>query len=259
MIDIEIHNDLKKKYNPEGSKLRDHQMKTLEILNLVKKICDQYKIPFWLEGGTLLGAVRHGGFIPWDDDLDIAIMSNDYKKLLTVLEGTLVYPMVLQTCKTDKSFTLSYAKIRNEKYSIAEKSGVDMHWHFKGIYIDIFPMDYGSIRFNQIGERIIGYSRPSKKWNRDINKLKYFYGRLCVKPMIKILRAIRYFTPKNYITYDLCGGWPLHVNKNDIFPLKKIIFEGQEMYAPNNTHKYLEQLYGDYMKIPSEKDRQVHL
>ena len=72
------------RFNPEGSVLRLHQMKMLRILEFVDRVCRKHGIRYWLSSGTLLGAVRHGGFIPWDDDLDIEMLYRDYKRLMEV-------------------------------------------------------------------------------------------------------------------------------------------------------------------------------
>ena len=77
---MEGQEELHKKYNPDGSDLRRMQMRMLDMLKEVDRICKKYDIPYWLSGGTLLGSVRHGGFIPWDDDLDIELMEDDFQR-----------------------------------------------------------------------------------------------------------------------------------------------------------------------------------
>ena len=81
--------ELRKRFNPEGSLLRRQQMRMLEILLEVDKICQKHQIPYWLSSGTLIGAMRHDGFIPWDDDLDIEMMRDDYLRLMASLPRVL--------------------------------------------------------------------------------------------------------------------------------------------------------------------------
>ena len=75
MLNQEEQIKLRNRFNPEGSLLRQHQLRMLDILIEIDKICQKHNINYWIDGGTLLGAVRHGGFIPWDDDIDIAVMN----------------------------------------------------------------------------------------------------------------------------------------------------------------------------------------
>ena len=95
-------------FNPEGSTLRKHQMKMVEILCVIDKICKKHKINYWLSSGTLLGAVRHHGFIPWDDDLDIEMLAEDYKRFLSVIQSELPNDLVLQSYKTDPNYVAPY-------------------------------------------------------------------------------------------------------------------------------------------------------
>lgn len=118
---METQEELREKYNPEGSDLRRMQMKMLDILTEVDKICKKHDIPYWLAGGTLLGAVRHGGFIPWDDDLDIELMREDYLKLIPLLRKELPEKFVVQTNKTDKNYFLTFAKVRDTQSTISRK------------------------------------------------------------------------------------------------------------------------------------------
>ena len=113
MIDIIMSKELKYKYNPEGSILRKQQMVMLHILENVAKICDDNNIDYWLSSGTLLGAYRHGGFIPWDDDLDIMILRKDLKRFREVMIKSLPADMVLQDHSTDSDYYHPYLKIRD--------------------------------------------------------------------------------------------------------------------------------------------------
>ena len=98
--------------NAEGTQLRRHQLKMLEMLKYVDELCRKHDIPYYLSGGTLLGAVRHQGFIPWDDDLDIILMKKDFRRLLKVLRNEPSVDYTLQCHQTDPYYIAPYAKLR---------------------------------------------------------------------------------------------------------------------------------------------------
>ena len=100
--------ELRKRFNPDGSILRRQQMRMLELLGAVDKVCKKHNIPYWLSSGTLIGAARHQGFIPWDDDLDIEMLREDYLRLLKVLPQELPDNFVLQTHETDHNYIFIY-------------------------------------------------------------------------------------------------------------------------------------------------------
>ena len=95
--------DLRARFNPEGSPLRRQQLVMLDMVRALDGICKEHGIPYFLYGGTLLGAIRHNGFIPWDDDLDVAMLRSDYQRLVKVLPDELPEHIVLQTNDTDKN------------------------------------------------------------------------------------------------------------------------------------------------------------
>lgn len=99
-----MDSELRKRFNPDGSLLRRQQLRMLELLEVIDVICRKHQIPYWLSSGTLIGAARHKGFIPWDDDLDIEMLRSDYLRLLKVLPQELPDNLALQTNETDPNY-----------------------------------------------------------------------------------------------------------------------------------------------------------
>ena len=147
----ETSDELKAKYNPEGSLLRRVQLRMLDMLLYFDTVCKEQHISYRLDGGTLLGAVRHGGFIPWDDDLDVAIDSQeDYKKILQYLKNHPHPQFVLQHKKTDKGFNNIWFTIRDVKSEYIhldeETAKHDNLRKYRGLQIDVFPYEPKRIR-----------------------------------------------------------------------------------------------------------------
>ena len=122
--------ELKKRFNPEGSQIRRHQLKMLEMVKELDRICKKHNIPYFLYGGTLLGAIRHNGFIPWDDDLDVGLRHKDYVKLMKVLPQELPEHIALQTNKTDKNYFYFFAKLR-DKHSLLDEGNIYEQYYSK--------------------------------------------------------------------------------------------------------------------------------
>lgn len=129
-------------YNPEGSLLRNDQIRLLNMLKVVADICKKHNVPWWLSSGTLLGAARHKGFIPWDDDMDIVMLRKDYQRLEKILikslEGT---PYVLHCMKTDVDYVNTFGKFRLREGRITGRSGRYNYYKWKGIGLDIFSIE----------------------------------------------------------------------------------------------------------------------
>lgn len=111
----------------------------LNILKEVKRICEKHNIKYFAEGGTLLGAARHGGFIPWDDDIDVAMLRDDYNKFIEIAQSELPEHLFIQNSKTDIRPNL-FTKIRDSRTTWIPK-GNDLKLKNYGIFIDIFPLD----------------------------------------------------------------------------------------------------------------------
>lgn len=248
-----------RKYNPDGSTLRKAQLRILSILQTVDAIFAKYHIEYYLDGGTLLGAVRHGGFIPWDDDLDISVRREDYSKIRKILKEELPDDLVFQDRFEDWNMPLMIAKVRDKNSYFYEAEWTDKLKE-KGLYIDLIPM-----------EKI-----PSWSWKL---KLDYWYGH-CVRgihnyttPMDKVFsylvfpfawllvqstRLINHFIKSDQVA-DIYGWKPTGCYmRKDVFPTKRMSFEGFMASVPNNPDAMLKGLFGDYMQIPPEEKRAIH-
>ena len=148
---------LRKRFNPDGSLLRRQQLRMLEMLVEVDRICRRHGIRYWLSSGTLIGAARHKGFIPWDDDLDIEMLLPDYRRLMKVLPKELPDTMRLQSINTDRNYFFFYAKVRDRRSLLEETNRYDRVWQERGIYLDIFPFYRQPLWLHMISEKLQGH------------------------------------------------------------------------------------------------------
>lgn len=127
---------------PSEELIRVHEI-LLDLFKEFKRVCEKYHLKYLANGGTLIGAVRHNGFIPWDDDMDISMMYEDYVKLLDIPADEFKYPYFLQSYKSDEIAEISAARIRNSATTGCTKwewDNLKIPAHNKGIFVDIFPL-----------------------------------------------------------------------------------------------------------------------
>ena len=252
-------------YNGEGTVLRKVQLRILDIMIEIDKICRKHDIKYWLDGGTLLGAVRHGGFIPWDDDLDICMMQKDYERFIEIAPKELPKHLFLQTPQTDPSYKFNLSKIRDKNTLFITKYDDFTKDYAKGIYVDIFVVE----PYPKVSKRIL---KPLMTWmaktsffcktKQDVTLknitasitfpvlnilLEIVWSILCIKPKTKLGKNRLYNT---YCTY---------YEPEDIFPIKEIEFEEKILMAPNRPDKFLTSIFGDYMTIPPKEKRANHI
>ncbi|MBO7312447.1 MAG: LicD family protein, partial [Alistipes sp.] len=254
MIDNEA---LKQRYNPEGSKLRANQKELLEILVDLAKICDDNNIEWWLSSGTLLGAARHGGFIPWDDDIDIVMTRKEVKRLEKILHKLDSEKYVYQTIHSDIEYTNVFGKFRKRNDTVSIYGGRYKYLTYKGKFIDIFSIEKTSL-FAARAAKIIYRNLQhlsiyvKTKWLRHLTTRVIQI--LCLGIIIPIIRLIGKINPKGEYHYTLGTGWQKSTFfAKDIFPLSKAKFEGYEFPVPKDMDAYLRGVYGDWSKIPSEE------
>lgn len=253
------------KYNGEGTPLRRAQLRMLDMLIEIDKICKKHQIEYWLTAGTLLGAVRHQGFIPWDDDLDIMIQHKDLKLLSAVLQQELPKQFVVQDYSTEKKYYIdSLIKVRDRNSFFLFES----HKCFKeqGIFIDIIPIEkIPSLKFKRFVHKLNKQSYLRRRELSLSGKSNNIAG-LLISPFSRaLLKFAHWYSRKsstniygyNY-SHSLFGTFEMHFNKEVFFPLKTMKFEGIDFYVPNDADAYLKIAYGDYMKIPTLEKRQIH-
>lgn len=261
MIDEKLQAELRAKYNPDGSLLREMQLKMKQILDVVDDICVRNNIPYWLSSGTLLGAVRHGGFIPWDDDLDIDMLRTDVPRFLKACEKELPKNFVIQTHKTDSNYYLNLIKVRDLNSNICEliqfKDGkkLPVNYKYQGIFIDIIPIEPSSIRLVKFsGWPMAFFNKALAYWNCSHWVLEILY---CINQGIfSLLRLLSKFRVNNKMYYVTYGTWffkERHID--EILPVRRVEFEGSYYNAPKDCHAYLRRIFGNYDSLPKEENR----
>lgn len=251
------------KYNGEGTALRKAQLRMLDILVEVDKICKKHNIAYWIDYGTLLGAVRHGGFIPWDDDLDISILKEDYERLLPFLEKELPAQLHLQNCKNEKYFPLTFSKVVEEKSVVYVDDYSSQKRKYQGVWIDVFPVIKGNKSIRNFLEPFYGRcfrrTHGFEKFGMNVIIAWLLY------PWALLSKWIAYilfkFSSKDSLVCDFgmtASVFKTNRKRYDIFPTKTISFEGVEVQCPNNPDAVLKAQYGNYMQIPPEDKRVVH-
>ena len=258
------------------SKLRQLQLCELEILDEFVRICEKHNLQYYLVGGTLLGAVRHQGFIPWDDDIDVAMPREDYDRFAEISVKELAPQYFYQCPETDPHYFLTYAKLRRNGTEVYEERFKDAKFH-KGVFIDIFPLDFcprpGLVchfLFNVLA--VMNYrgqvdsGEPYEPYREISGKIGYGVLRLfspggLVGLRKRFLRLSRGLSKKIYIAcYTGAYGYQKEVFPVDWFQAgRKLSFEGRRFLAPIACEQLLSRSYGEaYLSLPPEEDRKQH-
>jgi lipopolysaccharide cholinephosphotransferase len=246
--------------------LRACQLKQLSILEEIDRICQRHQINYWLDGGTLLGAVRHGGFIPWDDDIDIAMRQDDLERFINIAPAELREGLFLQTPQTEPESKEPIIKVRDLNSFYVEGADNFAADYQKGLYVDIFPMTaYPTLPRQWVKRITLGisksYSILRKAHYYSLRSFAEFFWfgakyLLCTS-LWKVLSTLR---PKDtYFSNILINnGYGIMHRQDSIFPTSTITFEGKTFRAPANPNAYLSDLYRNYMEIPPEEQRKIH-
>jgi len=245
--------------------LRACQLKQLSILEEIDKVCRNNGIEYWLDGGTLLGAVRHGGFIPWDDDIDIAMKADDLKRFKEVAPQQLPPHLMLQTPDSEPTKE-PITKVRDLNSLYIEPSDDFSADYCKGLFVDIFPfVDYPAVsrKFTRRITKGISKSysilhRPHCYSLRATAEYFWFGAKYIIYSAIWRLAYIFHPTLSHYGNIPVNNGYGVKHRKDATWPLGTVMFEGKAFPAPRDMHTYLKELYRDYMTLPPEDSRKIH-
>lgn len=260
MIDLIEQNKLRKLFNPDGSDLRKAQLRMVEILKFLDTVCKQYNITYWLDSGTLLGAVRHGGFIPWDDDVDVCMPLEDLKKFKKLmLNNKLSNEFVLQCHETDFYFLASsWCVLRDLKSEYIQDSNFHKARKYRGLQVDIFGVENKSINILHYLSSLYQNRLIDNLLHKNYKHLAY----VCYLPfryiIIPTFRFLSIFSKKKY--YKMCYGITFKSKRyiDTVLPISRICFENQFFNSPNNPDKYLTNLYKNWRDIPDENKIRTH-
>lgn len=261
--------------------LRAIQKVEIEILKEIMNICNKFHIEFFIIGGTALGAQRHKGFIPWDDDIDIGMTRINYEKFIEVCKGNLSNDYFLQTPETDKNTPFAYVKLRktNTKFVEWRNRNINMN---NGIFVDIFPYDnipndekLRKKQFNavKILNKFYAYSKTpdiSEEPTNYILKIKqyirrfiyYIFKLIPSKIILQLLDNQLKKYNNNKTDAKACLFFPEYMKEymdnKTLYPISQFEFEDMIVPGPGNIDIYLKNHYGEYMKLPPEEKRVGH-
>lgn len=254
--------------------LRKVQLVQLEIAKEVKRVCDENNIQYFLCFGTALGAVRHGGFIPWDDDLDIGMTRSEYERFLAIAQEKLAPEYYLHTWHVDPQYALPFAKVKKRGTLYLE--GKSHRLKENGFYVDIFPFDYLPAKEEEkahLDRKLLdlfrtklmksGYTpwRDNGKiiWKKRIGYL-YYQMKAALTSHEALIREYEELVasyPENERVYWQDPAMHLRSLKMEwCQELTEIAFEGEMFKVSKNYHEMLTGIYGDYMKLPPEDQRE---
>lgn len=263
-----------------------------EIYQEFARVCDKHGLTYFCAYGTALGAIRHQGFIPWDDDIDVSMPREDYEAFLSLAPGELGGQYELLDVENTKGYVMTFAKLTRRDTTFVEATDQDRTYH-SGIFIDIFPIDViyeDAAKRDRLGKKcwflarlcvLSEYKHP--KLPAALGGAKKSLARLACAGAYYALKAVGLNTKKLYAKYlkettrplreQVCGLYAdvtqygqecnygqedVTFREEDLFPTVMVPFEDIYVPVPHNCHQYLTNLFGDYMTLPPLEQRHTH-
>lgn len=267
--------------NEINNKLRQLQLEELKLLNIFIQICEDNKLRYYMLGGTLLGAVRHQGFIPWDDDVDVCMPREDYEQFIAIAKGKLEMPTYISCMEYDNNYRYCFARIATTEMKIKNFSAKIPR--IEDVWIDIIPLDGLPVRkiellihkgklffwrsMNQIAQYDELVDQKKKRagveallvkvagWQIWKNLISYHF---CMTKIKEELKKYKYDNSEEIINFMAADGFTEIFNKEWFMDGAKLGFEGEMIMAPINADLVLKKIYGNYMQLPPVDQRNKH-
>ena len=244
--------------------IRPLQLKVLGIAKVFHGICVENQIPYYLGGGGLLGAIRHKGFIPWDDDLDFLVPREYYKSLITILKKELTGNLDIKTSETDDKIWGEIVKIEDSSVLVKETIGNSVFEH--GAFIDIFPLDYTDDSKKVFSKnwmiRKLLMAEAIKRSGANSLKVKIIKTFPCVFGKSFYIKLVRSLVARHgEFQTSYWGAYGERETVPSFYWGAPTLydFEDTKFYGIERYDLYLEHDYGDYMRLPSEENRRTHI
>lgn len=250
---------LRQIHNPDGSPLREAQLRMLDMLLYIDSVCRQEHIDYCLSDGCVIGAVRHGGFVPWDDDVDVILSKENHRRLCAYLLAHPHPQYALQSHETDPHFYGFCNRLKDTHSEYIFDRPDHKVMRYRGLQIDIFMyeprvvMSLAAVS-SQISQLNNRYIAGRCEW---LAELLYRTQRHILHPIFELIGRLigkRHIVAHNYG----CGFVRTRYDASLLWPPKPIMFEGHNVQGPHNPDGYLRKQYGDYMQLPPAEQRVAH-
>lgn len=265
--------NLYKDFRLEGNTpVRQAQLIELHLLEVLKAVCDTAGIRFWLDGGTLIGAMRHGGFVPWDDDLDVYILKDDFPKFTKVAREILPDDVYLELANQNFRMENHISRLRdNYSWGLVRRDKRLLLNDHHGVCIDIFTLRECSRR-NFLTKKILRKLSSYYGWYKRahynevtlINWIKKWYWGCVVLCLKGVFEMSQLFGRTKYLVEDTWFvneklWWPVDWLVRDGEPPRMIKFENTQMPVPYEAEKMLTQQFGEWRTLPPMDKREGYL
>lgn len=253
--------------------MNELQRRLIDILSWFHKFCKKNDLKYFVLGGTMLGAMRHEGFIPWDDDIDVGMPRNEYEKLISLMgDDVFDEKFVLEHPLKNKNYIYPFCKIYDKTTTLVENAKKKIK---RGIYIDVFPLDGIGNEKNEVHDNykvinklnmlltlnIAGF-RKGRKWYKNLGVALFRLIPMNTDKIIK--KLIEECSKFPYDDYTYCGNLVGNWGEREIVPREVMgeprlyKFENIEVYGAEKADEYLTSLYGDWRKLPPKEKQVTH-